>query len=261
MPLASLPYVTQMAWLEDGGEDSLRSAMAVCVPELAHLPVKMTPSHEASNPLWWSSTAVVAERFIVKFAWSEVRAVRLWREGMLLERLRAYDPALALPEVVALSRSPALLVTRRLTGEPLSWDWASSLAGEKMTEVANKIAAFLVRLHGVDARPVVGDLPAVVPTAQADTETLRRRFPLLVDDERAAWVLRRCDWVDDVLGADSADPGVLVHGDLHGYNQLWDRVSASLVAVVDFEESGVADRHFDLRYLPGNSAGRSWSSP
>jgi aminoglycoside phosphotransferase (APT) family kinase protein len=50
-------------------------------------------------------------------------------------------------------------------------------------------------------------------------------------------------------------PEVLVHGDLHGYNQVWDRASATLRAVVDFEESGIADPHFDLRYLPGNSHG------
>ena len=67
--------------------------------------------------------------------------------------------------------------------------------------------------------------------------------------------MRWCEWVDYVLGTGSvAFPG-LVHGDLHGYNQVWDRASASLLAMVDFEESGVADRHFDLRYLPGNDDG------
>ena len=50
-------------------------------------------------------------------------------------------------------------------------------------------------------------------------------------------------------------PEVLVHGDLHGYNQVWDRASASLLAVVDFEGSSIADPHFDLRYLPSNSHG------
>lgn len=67
---------------------------------------------------------------------------------------------------------------------------------------------------------------------------------------------RWCDWVDDVLDDRLiASPKVLVHGYLHGYNQVWDRASGSLLAVVDFEATGVADRHFDLRYLPGNSQG------
>ena len=67
--------------------------------------------------------------------------------------------------------------------------------------------------------------------------------------------MRWCEWVDHVLDAESVSPEVLVHGDLHGYNQVWDRGSLSLLAVVDFEESGIADRHFDLRYLPSNAQG------
>ena len=64
-----------------------------------------------------------------------------------------------------------------------------------------------------------------------------------------------CDWVDRVLDGGPPLPEVLVHGDLHGYNQVWDLASASLLVIVDFEESGVADRHFDLRYLPSNARG------
>lgn len=147
-------------------------------------------------------------------------------------------------------------MTRRLPGVALSWEWASSLGDQETTEVARQIAAFLVRLHGVEPGAVVGDLPVVSPTAQADTESLRRRFTRLVDDQRGQSVMSWCEWVDDVLHSrPMALPTVLVHGDLHGYNQVWDRASASLLAVVDFEESGIADPHFDLRYLPGNSQG------
>jgi aminoglycoside phosphotransferase (APT) family kinase protein len=34
---------------------------------------------------------------------------------------------------------------------------------------------------------------------------------------------------------------------------VWNQASSTLVAIVDFEESGIADPHFDLRYLPGNA--------
>jgi aminoglycoside phosphotransferase (APT) family kinase protein len=244
-----------VGWLPDGGEESLRSAMGVCAPELADLPIRMNPRHAASNPLWWSSSAVLDDRFVVKFAWSEIRAVRLWREGVVLERLRAQDPLLALPELVVLSREPALVVTRRVEGVPLSWEWASSL-GDGETTVAGELAAFLVRLHAVEPRAVVGDLPVVSPTAQAASGSLRRGFPRLVDQQRGQWVMGWCEWVDAVLHHQPMTfPNVLVHGDLHGYNQVWDRASASLLAVVDFEESGIADPHFDLRYMPGNSKG------
>ena len=113
-----------VGWLDDGTEDSLRAAMAACVPQLADLPIRINAWHAQSNPLWWSSSAVVDERFVVKFAWSEVRAVRLWREGMVLERLGTLEPSLPTPELVVLSRDPALVVTRRVAGVPLSWESA-----------------------------------------------------------------------------------------------------------------------------------------
>ena len=114
----------------------------------------------------------------------------------------------------------------------------------------------MVRLHDAQPGAVIGDLPVISPTAQADTESLRRRFTFLVDEARGQSVMRWCEWVDDVLDSRPMPlPEVLVHGDLHGYNQVWDRASASLLAVVDFEGSGIADPHFDLRYLPSNSHG------
>lgn len=50
---------------------------------------------------------MVDDRFVVKFAWSEVRAIRLWREGIVLDRLRTREPSLPLPELVVLSMDPS----------------------------------------------------------------------------------------------------------------------------------------------------------
>lgn len=108
-------------------------------------------------------------------------------------------------------------------------------------------------MHSCDAGDVFGDLPVVVPTAQADTAGLRARFHRLVDEHRTASVQRWCNWVDSVLSAPALTE-VVVHGDLHRYNQVWDYASVRLRAVVDFEESGTRDPHFDLRYLPGIAA-------
>jgi len=61
-----------------------------------------------------------------------------------------------------------------------------------------------------------------------------------------------CDWVDTVLAKPSPSE-VLVHGDLHGHNQLWDLASPRLCAVVDFDIAGPRDPEFDFRYLPSQT--------
>jgi len=217
--------------------------------------MRINPRHPSSNPLYWSASAVIGDAFVVKYAWSEVRATRLWREGVVLRRLRDLDVSLALPDVVALSREPALLVTRLVPGEPLSWEWVRTLSSAESEGIWRELARFLSQLHGVDAAALLGDLPLVQPTPQADTERLRQGFPRLVDERRGTAVLGWCRWVDEVLNRSEGSAAVLVHGDLHGYNQVWDGATSALRAVVDFEESGIADSHFDLRYLPGITQG------
>ncbi len=244
--------MASVGWLQDASEDCLRSALSLIAPDLAELPITINPRPAASNPLWWSASAVIDGRFVVKFAWSEVRARRLWREGVLLQRLASRTPVLPVPEPVVVHRQPALVVTSRVTGVPLSWDWARAMAKPERALVAQELAAFLARLHSVQTE-LIADLDAVRPTPQADTELLRARFQPLVDGRRGASVMHWCDWVDRTLGP--AVEGVLVHGDLHGYNQVWDRGSKALAAVVDFEESGVGDPHYDLRYLPAYAPG------
>lgn len=227
--------------------------MAVACPTLAELPLRVNERHAQSNPLYWSSHAVVDGRFIVKFAWSELRAELLWREGVVLERLVAHCPSLPVPAPVVLHQAPALLATGLVDGVPLSRDWVATLTAAGTTAVADELGDFLARLHGIDAGVVLAGLQAVAPTPQADTGALRGGFLGMVDGDRGATVLQWCDWVDAVLGAPSDVSDVLVHGDLHGYNQVWDRASSTLLAVVDFEGCGLGDPHFDLRYLPSNA--------
>lgn len=242
-----------MRWLTDPGEEGLRRALATVVPDLAKLPLQINPRHPQANPLYWSASAWIDDRFVVKYAWSDIRARRLRREQALLARLRTGPTPLPVPEVVAACDEPTWFVTRVVAGRPLSWELASHLAAGELGTVAHDLARLLTRLHGLPAAEVLRDLPTVVPTAQADTGRLRRRFPSLVDSRRASLVLDWCDEVDDVLARTPVPSPVLVHGDLHGYNQVWDLSPHALRAVVDFEECGLADPHFDFRYLPGNA--------
>jgi aminoglycoside phosphotransferase (APT) family kinase protein len=224
------------------------------MPGLTVEQLSIRPRIPQPDPRYWSASATVDDRLVVKFAWSHVRAVRLHREGLLLGRLAVRAPALRLPRLVALHADPVVLVTEQLAGEPLSGDAGRDLLGPRLPDVACELADLLVTLHGLPAAEVLHGLPEVTPTAQSDTAVLRARYGGLVDAGRAALVGRWCDWVDGVLGGPGPED-VLVHGDLHGHNQLWDLATGALVAVLDLEECGARDPHFDLRYLPG-----SWSS-
>lgn len=85
-------------------------------------------------------------------------------------------------------------------------------------------------VHDLLSLGAVGGLPRVTPKAQSDTDLLRARYGRPVDDGRARRVRAWCDWVDQVLG-DIAPVNLVVHGDLHGYNQLWDFDAGALVAL------------------------------
>lgn len=245
--------VGSITWLPDSTERSIRDALAAVAPDLAGLPITVIPKAKQPNPLYWSGTALVDGTFIVKFAWAEAPATRVWREGNLLQRLTAADAELAVPQVVGVSQQPALAITEVVVGEPLSWEWASSRSTAEARTLGTAIGAFLARLHAVPADRSLADLPTFVPSPQADTTRLRARYPALVDDRRAQLVQRWCDWMDDALSPRTTIADVLVHGDLHGYNQLWDHGSLRLTLVLDFEEAGVEEAEFDFRYLPGNS--------
>lgn len=111
----------------------MRAALAAALPEVPVETLRILPRHVASNPLWWSSSAFLNDELVAEFAWSEVRATRLHREGVLLGRLPALAPGIPLPELVALQDDPVLVVTRKLAGEPLSWGAGGDLDGESGT--------------------------------------------------------------------------------------------------------------------------------
>lgn len=74
---------------------ALREALKAVVPELSRCPVTVPVPDPAAkaDPLWRSSSAVVGERFIAKFAWSRPTALRVMREIGVLTAL-AREPEL-----------------------------------------------------------------------------------------------------------------------------------------------------------------------
>jgi aminoglycoside phosphotransferase (APT) family kinase protein len=177
-------------------------------------------------------------------------ALRLAHEISVLAALARKPAVPFLPEVVASSTDPLLLVTRLVPGEAL-FDVVDSLDRD---QVGRQLACFLGELHHPATQErveaVIGELPPA-SLQPATTDVLRDRFVSWAHPNQRPAVMRWCDWADEVLA--TPRPTVLVHADLHGGNQVWD--GEHLRVVVDFETAGLAEAEYDLRAFPGTGPG------
>ena len=239
-----------MKWLAECSVPALREALRAVAPELSGYPVTVPGPVGKQEPVWHSGSSPLGPRFIVKFAWSRPAALRLAREIGVLTAL-AREPAVPfLPEVVASSTDPLLLITRRVPGTSL-FQVAGSIDPDR---AGRQLASFLAALHHPAARErteaAVGPLSgAQLPPAT--TATLRDRLGTWIRPDQYRTVIGWCDWADAALA--SPGPAVLMHGDLHGDNQVWNRDELRLV--VDFELIGAAEPEYDLRGFPGPGLG------
>lgn len=155
--------------------------------------------------------------------------------------------------MVAAATTPALLITRLVPGEPLSWEAANGLCGKPRRRLVEDLGDLLAVLHDPKTLEAVGSaaMGPEMPEAQATTDELRNRFGRYVNPSQQLMVEQWCDWVDTVLN--EARDGALLHGDLHGHNLVWEPTSGALRLLADFETAGPGDPAFDFRYLPGQA--------
>jgi aminoglycoside phosphotransferase (APT) family kinase protein len=239
-----------MKWLAECSAAALHDALRVVAPDLSGYPVTVPGPAGKQDPQWHSGSVPVGERFFVKFAWSRPAALQLAHEIAVLAAL-AHGPAVPfLPEVVASSTSPLLLITRRVPGTSL-FDIAGSIDPDR---AARQLVRFLAALHHPATRqhaetavgPITGP---VLPPAM--TPAMRDRLGTWIRPGQRRTVSRWCDWADAVLA--SPGPAVLVHGDFHGNNQVWDHDELRLV--MDFATTGAAEPEYELRTFPGPGLG------
>lgn len=239
-----------LTWLPDRSVASVRSALQRHAPELSDGDVTLQAWIEQKDPNWWRASAVIDKQFFVKFAWSEPAAQKVWHEARILQVLGSHFTSLRTPRVIAASDDPALLVTKWIAGDPLTCDLVKEWDRLRPEHTADELAGFLAKLHCpdilADVRQAVG--PLSTPLPQATTEAIREHLTPWLRSDQVGQVREWCDWVDYAL--EVPVEMVFVHGDFHGYNQVWDHKRQALTAVIDFEESGLADPAYDFRYLP-----------
>ena len=230
-----------MSWLPEPSSAAVADALRVVAPALAGLPVTIPGPAGQDDPVFQMSSAALGDDFVVKFAWSQAAARFILHQITILETL-ALEPAVPyLPEVVAAGTSPLILVTRRVRGTSLF----EAVDRIDRDHAGGQLARFLAALHSDQTRrraeAAVGPIPAWYPLVT--TAALRERFGRLVTPGQQRAVERWCDWADEVLARPV--PQVLVHGDLHGDNQVWS--AGELQVVLDFENVGLAEPEYELR--------------
>ncbi|WP_436536135.1 phosphotransferase family protein [Actinoplanes sp. HUAS TT8] len=240
-----------LTWLGEPTVDVLRAALRAVAPELADGTIVPRGLQASDDPQWCAASAEIDGRFVVKFAWARPPALRIRHQIRLLDTLRPAAPRLPLPTVVAASLDPAMLITRRAAATPF-FGVRHLIAPADRPTVADDLAAVLAGLHHRDVLKAVsasmGPLPE--PIMPAPTGEIRARLPPLIRSDQRDRVLTWCDRADRVLATSGRT--VLVHGDFHGDNHLWDRGSLRLRLVVDWETAGPGEPEFDLRCLPGD---------
>jgi aminoglycoside phosphotransferase len=122
---------------------ALREALRAVAPELSECPVTVPGPAGKQDPVYHAGSSPLGELFIVKFAWSRPAAFGLAREIAVLAELAREPKVPFLPEVVASSTDPLLLITRRVPGTSL-FDVAGSIDPDR---AAGQLARFLAVLH------------------------------------------------------------------------------------------------------------------
>jgi aminoglycoside phosphotransferase (APT) family kinase protein len=238
-----------MRWLPEPSQAAVTDALRVVAPELAGLPVTIPSPAGGDDPVYHQTSAALGEDYIVKFAWSQAAARFVRHQIDVLETLAAEPAVPYLPVVVAAGTSPLILVIRRVPGTSL-FETVDRIDPD---HAGGQLARFLAALHSDQTRhraeAAIGPVPAWYPLVT--TPALRQRFGQLVTPQQQQTVGGWCDWADQILARPI--PHVLVHGDLHGDNQVWS--AGDLQVVLDFENAGLAEPEYELRGFPGPGMG------
>jgi aminoglycoside phosphotransferase (APT) family kinase protein len=242
-----------VSWLATRSVEELSQAISEVIPGLAGRPLALNDRVVTSNPRYFQGSAVLDDAYVVKFAWSEAAARRIAHEARLLEALAEAELGLPIPAVVAAATAPALLITRLVPGEPLSWEAANGLSGQPRRKLVEDLAHFLAVLHDPGTLEAVGSasIGPEMPETQATTDDLRERFGRFVSPSEQRMVEQWCDWVDGVLFDTRGE--ALLHGDLHGHNLVWDPLGGPYGWWPTLRPQGPGDPAFDFRYLPGQA--------
>ncbi|MDT0445702.1 phosphotransferase family protein [Streptomyces johnsoniae] len=204
----------------------------------------------------WSTHAVeLRSDSVIKRFRRECRG-KCEREWRALTLLAAYAPGLApVPQRADLAAEEPVVVMSRVPGEPMR--------GEPLDDQRLKaLAAAASELYGAVPAEVLAEIPVRPGQQHQLVAQIRAWAPQArprVSDEVGEAMDRGLDWLarSGMERASQSDvPMVFGPGDGNLANYLWD---GTRVRIVDFEDSGLSDRPFELAEITEHVA--SWVGP
>jgi len=192
-------------------------------------------------------TIEINEQLIFKFPFREKAWNEIVREQWVMNALQGRT-SVAIPRPAFFLQTVRGYGYEKLPGVMLTDDYYWSLTGLQKQAFAVSIARFLSELHQAlrVADAVAAGLD--VPDDPLSPSQLRwRLLPLLDGQEQRSLVERMLEGYAQLNI--SAEPRVVLHNDLHGWNILCDPVTAQLTGVLDFNGTCIGDAHLDFRYF------------
>lgn len=192
-------------------------------------------------------TIEINEQLIFKFPFREKAWKEIVREQWVMNALQGHT-SVAIPRPAFFMQTVRGYGYEKLPGVMLTDDYYWSLTGSQKQAFAVSIARFLSELHHAlrVADAVTAGLD--VPDDPLSSDQLRRRLLPHLDGQEQRLLVERMLEGYAQLNA-SAEPRVVLHNDLHGWNVLCDPATAQLTGVLDFNGACIGDAHLDFRYF------------
>ncbi|HEX6473987.1 MAG TPA: phosphotransferase [Candidatus Limnocylindria bacterium] len=200
-------------------------------PEVAGHELTLTPlSGGITNHNFLVSAPDLAERYVIRLAGNDTHLLGISREVEHAATVAAAGVGVG-PEVVAFIRPEAYLLTRFITGSPVS------LEEVRRPATLRRVADSLRRVHGGPAVPGLFVPLRIVEAYRA--LAAERGVPIPEAYERARTAARR---IEAALLPAAVEP-LPCHNDLLNANFIDD---GERIRIVDWEYAGMGDAFFDL---------------
>ena len=134
--------VSRLTWIAERSPEAVHSGLAIFAPSLAGLDVLLSDRVVTDDPEYFQGSAVLGEKYVVKFAWAEAPARRMVHEARVLSALATCEEPLPVPQLIASSSAPAMLVTLLVPGDPLVDP--DLLEPSRRSRLADDLGRFLV---------------------------------------------------------------------------------------------------------------------